>query len=232
MVHKIVDNGDSAISIIFNEAVSEKLAIRIIKLAEFLKHEYSDELIEVIPAYQSLTLCYDPLIFSEDNLKKSIEEKLALEQEPETELTGETFKTIEIPICYEEEYAPDLAELSQYCGLSKEQVIEYHSQADYRVYMLGFLPGFLYLGGLSSKLFCPRKETPALEIEAGSVGIGGNQTGIYPVNSPGGWHIIGRTPVHLFNPQKQQPFIASPLDKIRFIPISVKEFERLSKVSL
>jgi len=95
--------------------------------------------------------------------------------------------------------------------------------------MLGFLPGFLYLGGLDPRLTCPRKEIPSTKVPAGSVGIGGNQTGVYPVSSPGGWHIIGRTPIKLFCPQNNQPFIASPLDKIRFVPISEREYYHLQK---
>ena len=136
-----------------------------------------------------------------------------------------TPKLIVIPVCYEEEFAPDLHHVATHCKLSKDALIEAHTRETYLVHMLGFLPGFLYLGGLNPHLYCPRKTTPATNINPGSVAIGGNQTGIYPVASPGGWHIIGRTPIALFCPEAKQPFIASALDKVNFVAISRAEYQ-------
>lgn len=223
--YRIVDNGDAAITIIFDKPVSEELSRKIIQLAKAVRKELDSQLIDIIPAYQSLTLSYQPLLVSGTELRKKV--SAILEQ---TQLTTEfTSRLVEIPVCYQDEFAPDMGHLEEYCGLSSQEIIICHSQATYLIHMSGFLPGFLYLGGLSEKLHCPRKETPELKIPAGSVGIGGNQTGIYPVASPSGWHIIGRTPAHLFNPHNRQPFIASPLDRIKFVPIDKNEYYRLKK---
>lgn len=132
-------------------------------------------------------------------------------------------------MCYQGAYAPDLESLAEYCNLSPADVIQQHTQNNYLVNMLGFLPGFLYLSGLADPLNCPRKEMPSLKISAGAVGIGGNQTGVYPVESPGGWHIIGQTPISIFSPAAKQPFIAQPLDKIRFVPIDIEKFQQLKR---
>lgn len=137
---------------------------------------------------------------------------------------------IEIPVCYDKEFAPDLSYVANYCGLTEAQIVSLHSEPEYLVHMLGFLPGFLYLGGLNQQLYCPRKTTPAKAISTGSVAIGGQQTGIYPISSPGGWQIIGRTPLKLFNPDNSEPAIASPLDKIKFVPIIKQVFKQIEKL--
>ena len=112
-------------------------------------------------------------------------------------------------------------------GLSQKEIIDFHSSPTYFVNMLGFLPGFFYLSGLNENLFCPRKATPETNIPAGSVGIGGEQTGVYPVDSPGGWQIVGRTPLNVFSPEKKNPFLVSPMDSVKFIPISADKFESI-----
>jgi inhibitor of KinA len=222
--YQIVENGDTAVSIIFDEPIGEKLSTKIIQLAEQLKKSVGDRLSNIIPGYQSLTLCApQPAAFIDKEIVEIIDRTL---RKPLTPLTYKP-KSIKIPVCYEDRFAPDLANLATYTGLSKDAVIKFHTAETYLVHMLGFLPGFLYLGGLNSQLACPRKTTPALNIAAGSVGIGGNQTGIYPVGSPGGWHIIGRTPLRLFNPESSQPFIAKPLDKVRFKSISSAQYDSL-----
>lgn len=222
--YRVVANGDSAISIIFNESISESLSYKIICLSKQLKQTLDNSLIEIIPAYQSLTLCYDPLLISTDIIRQAVDTTLAEAALRQTEID---FQTVEIPVCYDEPFSPDLEQLAKTCHLSKETVIERHVSKTYLVHMLGFLPGFLYLGGLDPSIACPRKSTPVIKIPAGAVAIGGNQTGIYPITSPGGWHIIGQTPLTLFKPQKQNPFIAQPLDKIKFIPINQQEYYQL-----
>ncbi len=220
-------NGDSALTLFFAEEAGEGLTRHILSLAEAFKSTFPGMLIEAIPAYQSLTLCFDVLAIETDSIEKLIRQVI---EKGITETTkAVASRLIEIPVCYQGAYAPDLESLAEYCNLSPDEVIQQHKQHNYLVNMLGFLPGFLYLSGLADQLHCPRKEIPSLKISAGAVGIGGNQTGIYPVESPGGWHIIGQTPISIFNPTAKQPFIAQPLDKIRFVSIDIETFEQLKR---
>ena len=137
--------------------------------------------------------------------------------------------TLEVPVCYGGDYGPDLAFVAQHAGLTEQQVIDIHCGRDYRIFMLGFLPGFPYLGGMDERIVCPRLQTPRTKIPAGAVGIGGKQTGIYPLASPGGWQLIGRTPLRLFDPAGggKLPYAAG--DRIRFVPISPEKFETIQK---
>ena len=132
---------------------------------------------------------------------------------------------VEIPVCYGGSYGEDLKDVAAHAGLTEEEVIKLHSSVDYNIYMLGFLPGFPYLGGLDPKLFTPRLDNPRTKIPEGSVGIGGEQTGIYPLESPGGWRLIGRTPLRPSDPAREQPFLYQAGDYIRFVPITAEEYE-------
>ena len=136
-------------------------------------------------------------------------------------------RLVEIPVCYGGDFGEDLGFVAAHGGLTEEEVIRIHSGRDYRIYMLGFLPGFPYLGGLDSRLFTPRLSAPRVKIPAGSVGIGGEQTGIYPLESPGGWQLIGRTPLTLFSPERGGALPYKPGDRIRFVPISPQEYARI-----
>lgn len=223
--YKIVMNGDSAITVLFYEDISEQLTQKIASLVEQVRTRLNEVIIEVIPAYQSLTLSFYNEKINLDEFIIEIEFLLSL---PLNDIHSQP-KVIEIPVCYEKEFSPDLEALVHHCKLPSKKVIELHTQSSYLVHMLGFLPGFLYLGGLSADLACPRKSTPAISIPAGSVAIGGDQTGIYPVASPGGWHIIGRTPLNLFDLSSDTPFIANPLDRIQFSAISKDEYLAIKK---
>lgn len=220
-------NGDAAITIFFDEQASEKLIKTIQSLAEVLRNSYPNELIDVIPAYQSLTLCIDILKTDTESIKHTLQQ--TIEEHLKKEIKPHKSNLIEIPVCYDEVYGTDLYSLAEKCNLSIHKVIELHTEKDYLVNMLGFLPGFLYLSGLNKQLHCPRKSTPSLKVPAGAVAIGGGQTGIYPVESPGGWHIIGKTPISIFKPESKNPFVAQALDKIRFVSISKEEYEQLAK---
>ncbi len=220
MKYQIIDNGDSGLTLIFEEPIGEPLTRKIVSLDRTIKATLADCLFDLIPSYQSLTLLFSPLKISKKNLIKKISKFL---QEP-IEPSNYHSKILEIPVCYEFEYAKDLSKLAKYCGMTVEQVIHLHSSSDYMVHMLGFLPGFLYLGGLPPQLYCPRKRNPELRVPAGSVAIGGSQTGVYPVESPAGWHVIGRTPITLFDPTKENPVIASPLDRVNFVSICKSDY--------
>lgn len=141
---------------------------------------------------------------------------------------GETCKRIfEIPVCYGGEYGPDIANIAEHAGLTEEEVIRIHSSKDYLIYMLGFLPGFTYLGGLDERLHTPRLANPRIRISAGSVGIGGSQTGIYPLDSPGGWQLMGMTPVKTYDPDREVPILVEAGDYIRFVPVDEEEYLRI-----
>jgi inhibitor of KinA len=136
---------------------------------------------------------------------------------------------VELPVCYGGEFGPDLGEVAGHCGLSEPEVIARHSGAEYRVYMLGFAPGFAYLGGLDPAIAAPRRQTPRLKVPAGSVGIAGLQTGIYPLETPGGWQIIGRSPQRLFRPGQEEPCLLKPGDRLRFVPIDLAAYRAISE---
>ena len=180
----------------------------------------------MIPAFCSLLINYDPRVLSYEELKERMENLLKMETKTET-----TRKRIfEIPVCYGGEYGPDIDNIAEHAGLSVNEVIKIHSSKDYLIYMLGFLPGFTYLGGLDERIHTPRLASPRLTIRAGSVGIGGSQTGIYPLDSPGGWQLMGLTPVRTYDPERQTPILVEAGDYIRFIPIDEEEFLRIQKL--
>jgi inhibitor of KinA len=184
--------------------------------------------IELAPAYTTIGVFVDSArIGGFDELKATIENTLQNSLEPaRPRAGGET--VIEVPVCYENEFAPDLGDVAQHAGLSSDEVIHHHSNATYRVACVGFTPGFPYLSGLPSELATPRRSSPRREIPAGAVAIGGTQTGIYPRKSPGGWNIIGRTPLRLFDVQRESPALFHTGDQVRFRQISRSEFEKLS----
>jgi inhibitor of KinA len=187
--------------------------------------------IELAPAYTTIGVFFDPqqvastgvdaaAIFDwmAEQIRKAVSRKMK-----SAKLTA---RLIKIPVCYDPEFALDLKEVAQHAGLSAREVIDLHHTAEYRVNCVGFTPGFPYLAGLPKKLATPRHARPRKEIPVGSVAIGGAQTGIYPIKSPGGWNIIGRTPLRLFSPEKEPPSLLRPGDKVRFRSITREEFEK------
>lgn len=231
-------NGDSAITLIFEDEMSETLTKKILSLKDAIAN-ISDgtQLTDIIPAYQSLTLYYAAPFDSVEKIKvrltNMVKNLVYADVYPkQSGIASEAKrKLIKIPVCYQEPYAPDLQRLASLLEITPSELIEKHTSGNYLVHMLGFLPGFLYLGGLHESLHYPRKETPAINVDKGSVGIGGQQTGIYPVQSPGGWHIIGRCPLTMFDANRKNPTIAEPLDEIKFYSISSKEFIQLETKS-
>jgi KipI family sensor histidine kinase inhibitor len=189
-----------------------------------VKKEPFDGLLEVIPTYRSFLILYDPMVTHPARIMKSLyglERRLDSIQVPPP-------NTIEIPVCYGGEFGPDMEFVATTHGLSIEEVIRIHSEPLYQIYMIGFTPGYPFLGGLSESLVTPRLETPRTLVPAGSVGIAANQTGIYPIASPGGWRIIGRTPFTLFDPTREDPFLYRAGDFIQFKPISEAEYAKMA----
>lgn len=218
---KILPAGDQALVVEFGNEISENLNHRVQLLNKKIKSLGISGIMETVPAFRSLMVVYDPEKASFEKLKKILSD---IRLDPETEGTAGG-RVVEIPVCYGGEFGEDLSDVAAHAGLTEKEVIALHSSKEYNIYMLGFLPGFPYLGGLDRRLHTPRLENPRTRIPAGSVGIGGEQTGIYPLDSPGGWRLIGRTPLKLYDPEREEPFLFDAGDYIRFVPITREEYE-------
>lgn len=226
--YKIFPLGDSALTIDFGNKVDEQINTEVITRHHQLKEDTIPGIIELIPAYSSLTIYYDLIALRKiipatqsafEWLKEQIQKKL----EQPVEIKEKEEKLIRIPVCYENEFATDLQWLCEQKNLSRDELINIHTSTTYKIYMLGFLPGFAYMGEVEERIATPRKDQPVNMI-AGSVGIAGKQTGIYPLESPGGWQIIGRTPLKIFDAAKNPPVLFRAGDKVQFYAISKKEF--------
>lgn len=208
--------------VVLGSQISEAIGARVAALEQAVSRARIAGITEAVPAFASLLVRYDPLHTDYDSVTAALR-SLAGDISAEGAQAG---RTVDVPVCYGGAYGEDLPAVARHAGLSEEEVIRLHSGRTYRIYMLGFLPGFPYLGGLDERLFTPRLPTPRTRIPAGSVGIGGQQTGIYPMEFPGGWQLIGRTPLCLFAPDRELPYAAG--DSIRFVPIGAREFEQLA----
>lgn len=233
--------GENAIYVSFGETIDDTIYSQIRHFTQQLNRHPFPGMIEYVPAYTNVTVYYDPIAvlqlkhFSKKELFLHSPFEIAskyikrLLQHAYEEKVEEVERIVSIPVVYGGEYGPDLAYVAKHHQLTEEQVIQMHSERTYRVYMLGFAPGFPFLGGMNERLATPRKATPRLHIEAGSVGIAGAQTGIYPLSTPGGWQIIGRTPKQLFLPEQTPPTLLRAGDLIQFQPISEERWEEEMK---
>ncbi|MCJ8010094.1 5-oxoprolinase subunit PxpB [Lederbergia wuyishanensis] len=219
--------GDSAIVIEFGENINLETNNRILEMNQAITNQPFLGFIEAVPAYTTLTCFYDPVCvgtgFPYETVKKELEQRVY----SLSTFNKRNEKIIDIPVCYENDYSMDIEYVASYNGLTKKEVIHFHSETLYHVYFLGFAPGFPFLGGMNEKIATPRRPAPRLKVPKGAVGIAGKQTGVYPFESPGGWQIIGRTPLELFNPDRTPPSLLLPGDKVRFTPISKQEFDLL-----
>ena len=212
--------GDSAINLEFGNVISEKTNGIIRAAAQTLEADPINGVIELVPTFCSLMVVYNPCVVGYDELTSQVRGKLR----SLVATTGGIHRVVKIPVCYGGDFGPDLSDVAEHAGMSADEVIAIHSGHDYLIDMLGFLPGFAYLGGLDERLHTPRLATPRTRIEPGAVGIGGAQTGIYPLASPGGWRIIGRTPVRPYDPDRESPILYAAGDYLRFVPITPQEF--------
>jgi KipI family sensor histidine kinase inhibitor len=221
--------GDNALLVEFGDAISLEANSLVLALNEAILKADIAGVEELVPTYRSLLVRYNPLKTSYEQLVfciKDIEETL---DKATLEIDG---KKITIPVAYGGDYGPDLSYVAECHGLSEEQVVKLHSRREYRVYMIGFVAGFPYLGEVPDEIATPRLETPRLKVPAGSVGIAEKQTGIYPCEAPGGWRIIGRTPIKLFNPLQQPPALIKSGDTVKFKSISKREFKIIENAVL
>ena len=220
--------GDSAILIDYGNIIDESINRQVMKLFHAFHQSAHPAITNLVPAYASLAVFYDMMkvqapvgekqqVFKGE-VKRILEKAAASVDEPATAVK-------EIPVCYSGNFSPDIDIISEAKGLSKEEIIRRHSGKIYRVYMIGFLPGFAYMGEVDEEIAMERKLMPRQSVPAGAVGIAGKQTGVYPLTSPGGWQIIGQTPVKIFDAENRDPVFFQPGDRVKFYPISEHEFE-------
>ncbi|MFL2665151.1 MAG: 5-oxoprolinase subunit PxpB [Dehalococcoidia bacterium] len=210
---KIFHLGDSSIVVKFSDKINPKDNDRVYSFYNYLKEEQYSFIRDIIPTYNSVSIEYSQDKKNYSEMKELVESIIDKAKSNNFEFEQ---KIIDIPVKYGGKYGPDINFVADYCNISIKNLIELHTNVDYRVYMIGFSPGFPYLGGMNKKLECPRLKKPRIIIPAGSVGIAEKQTGIYPVNSPGGWQIIGKTSVSLFDVKNKEPSYISPGNIIRF----------------
>ena len=215
--------GDSALVVEFGDTINLEVNRKVLALNYALMQQKILGVEECVPTYRSLLVRYDPvkttyeqLVFQIKDIEKQVQKTMKYEEDK---------KEIVIPVVYGGVYGPDLKDVAELHGLTEEEVIRIHSEKPYRVYMIGFVAGFPYLGIVDDAIATPRLKTPRLRVPEGSVGIAGKQTGIYPCEAPGGWRIIGRTPVKLFDPSKEPPALLKPGNIVKFKPITEKEYE-------
>ena len=219
--------GDQAVLVGFGQEIREETGLAVRLFAEELARLKPEGIREWVPSYCGCLVYYDPVRYSFENVQTLLK-PLTLPRKTEMLPPAER---IRIPVLYGEEAGPDLAFVAEHAGLTAEEVIRRHSSRDYLIYMMGFTPGFPYLGGLDPKLETPRLKTPRVAIPGGSVGIAGKQTGVYPIESPGGWQLIGRTPLKLFDPGRPEPFLLRAGLYLRFDPVTEEEYGRILRLA-
>jgi len=217
--------GDKGILIEYGQGIDPGVNEKVRAMAGSVKKLKGQGIVEIIPTYRSLLLIYDPLITRPSKLIRLVEK---IEDNVDNKNAAPS-RVVEIPVCYDRKFGPDIKNVGNRFNLDTEQVIQIHSKTKYLIYMVGFTPGFPFLGGLDKRLFTPRLTTPRMKVPQGSVGIANNQTGIYPIASPGGWQIIGQTPLKLFAPERKNPFLYKAGDQIKFIPITPIEFTKMKQ---
>jgi inhibitor of KinA len=213
-------SGDTAVVVEFGDRVERAVSERVLRLSAAVRAANIPGVVETVPTYRSLMILHDPLAIPSAALIAKVRALLhgAGSAPKESRLWR-------IPACYDEAHAPDLAEIATRTGLSERDVIELHTSAVFHVYMLGFVPGFPYMGDLPASLVLPRRTDPRVKVPAGSIAIAAGQTAIYPVESPGGWHLIGATPVRLFDVRLPQPALLAAGDRVRFTRVTSAEFD-------
>ena len=217
-------SGDTSLTAEFGNEISESINAKIRAFNIALEAAKIDGITETVPTYRSLMIHYDPGKISYEGLVKKLE-KLSAQLD---KIRIPPSSVLEIPVLYGGEMGPDLAFVAENAGKTEQEVIDIHTATEYLIYMLGFTPGFTYLGGMDESIAAPRLQQPRVKIPAGSVGIAGKQTGVYPIDSPGGWQLIGRTPVKMYDPNRAEPILPQAGQYIKFRAIDQAEFDRIA----
>ncbi|HBF32507.1 5-oxoprolinase subunit PxpB [Rhizobium sp.] len=215
---RILACGDSALSIELHDSINDTVNERVIALAQSFSSAPVSGVDDVVPTYRSVMVTYDPVVIRGEALRREIQQRLSM-----LPIGRQSSRRIIVPVLYGGDAGLDLDALAEMKGLRPEKIIELHASADYRVHMIGFAPGFAYLGGLPDILHTPRLAAPRQRVEAGSIGIGGQQASINSVAGPSGWRFIGRTPLRVFDPARPNPFLLMAGDIVRFHPISASQ---------
>jgi inhibitor of KinA len=221
---RFLSAGDRALVVEFGDRADRALSERVLRLDVVIRANAPKGLVETVPTFRSLMLYYDPLVTGRTKLERAITGLLDRGDNPGAHAT-----LWRVPACYEGEYAPDLAEVAQLTRLTPAEVVALHTGTRFHVYMLGFLPGFPYMGDLPEPLGLPRRANPRVRVPAGSVSIATSLTAIYPYESPGGWHLIGTTPIRLFDPERARPALFAPGDAVVFDPIDSASFASIRR---
>ena len=224
MTVRFLSAGDRALIVEFGDRVDRALSDDVLGLDASLRSSGLPGVVETVPTFRSLMVYYNPLVTNRADLERAIAGLLDRRSGPRKGAT-----LWRLPICYDGEFAPDLAEVAQRARLALSDVVALHSAVRYHVYMLGFLPGFPYMGDLPPQLALPRRADPRLRVPAGSVSIATTLTAIYPYESPGGWHLIGTTPIRLFDPARPCPALLAPGDRVQFEPVDSVSFAEIRK---
>ena len=214
--------GDRALVVDFGDRVDRALSAQVVQLSQDVRALAKEGVLTTVPTFRSLLVHYDPMRTSGAKLAESIRGLLTRPKRHEA-----SRKLWRLPACYAPQFAPDLADVAQRIGLSGDEVIARHSATQFHVYMVGFLPGFPYMGDLPAALHLPRRVDPRVRVPAGSVAIAASLTAVYVIESPGGWHLIGSTPAKLFDATWERPSLFAPGDQVRFDPVDVAEYERI-----
>lgn len=223
---RILPLGDAGLTVEFGDQIAPAINDRALAFTRAVEAERWAGLLEIVPTYRSATVYFDPGSVKVASLEKRLQDlATSLPRIPMRKR-----RVVEIPVLYGGDYGPDLEGIADATGLSPQQVVALHTSVEYRVYMLGFSPGFPYLGQVPDAIAVPRFAEPRSRVPAGSVGIAGLQTGIYPQESPGGWRLIGRTPLRLYDATRSKPFLLQPGDRVRFRAVSRTEFDRLARM--
>jgi KipI family sensor histidine kinase inhibitor len=224
---RIVPAGDSALFVEFDNRIDPAVNARAVALAERLRAAPIAGVRDIVPTYRSVTIYFDPVRTPHDPLVELLEREAA-RQVPEMRWSPDV---IRVPVCYGGEFGPDLPEVAGFAGIAESAVIDLHATPTYRVFMLGFVPGFAYLGNVDERIAMPRRATPRVRVPRGTVAIAGTQTGIYPSETPGGWHLIGRTPTRPFDLSRPNPCLLKAGDGVSFQPIDRAEYDRLESAA-